>query len=253
MNCKSTGGQWALSLALLVGAGCGESPSPRHAGDKDKASPRAADAQLTSIDFAMEYQKDVERANRKYRQGWVELTGRIVGIGRNSAKRPQITLNGPADDLLGVVCFTVENEPWKKYTPGQIVKVRGRVPLDAKAASLTEGTVTEVERSAVPNLSASELARDYEADHGAVIKKFDKQYLIVTGTILNSETNDAGAVSMELKGEGKTNIRCLFRASEKDLAEPFKVGQEVRVLGEFTLNLAPGEVKLYSCLPITGP
>jgi hypothetical protein len=174
-----------------------------------------------------------------------------VGIGRTSEKRPQITLEGPPGDLLGVVCVLVENDPWKKYAPGQSVRVKGKVPPSATAASLTDCNVIEADQSPVPTMTAADLARDYEADRDTTVKKFDKKYVIVTGTILNTETNDVGAVAMELKGEGKTNIRCIFRATEKDIAEPFKPGQEIRVLGEFTLNLAPMEVKLYSCLPIS--
>lgn len=202
---------------------------------------------MTSIAFAETYAADRAEAFRRYNDKIIELSGLVTGMGRTIDKKSQLTLQGAPGALLGVMCFTIDAEPWKKYAPGQDVKVVGRFTAKSGAAALIDCTVVDGGKSTTPTLTAAELAHEYGENREATVKKYDEKFLIVSGEVLQKEINDAGAVQLDLKGEDKTIVRCMFPASEKDVAEAIKSGQKVSVVGEFTLNLAPGQVKLYSC------
>jgi hypothetical protein len=247
-----------LLFALVFAAGCGQEPSAGKAPPGKDAAPRPPgkprpDVRMTSIAFAESYAADRAEAFLQYEGKWLELTGLITGMGRTINKRPQLTLQGVPGTLLGVMCFMRDPEPWKTYTPGQEVKVVGRFTAQSGAAALVDCVVAEAGKIAVPSVTAAVLAHEYIDDRNAAVRKYDEKHLIVTGEVVQKETNDAGAVQLDLKGEGTTNIRCTFTSSEKEVADAVKVGQKVSVLGEFTLNLAPGQVKLYSCFLRTPP
>jgi hypothetical protein len=202
---------------------------------------------MTSVAFAETYAADRGEALHRYHDKVIELSGAITGMGRTIDRKAQLTLQGKPGTLLGVMCFTIDPEPWKKYTPGQNVKVVGRFTAKSGAAALIDCTVIDAGKSAVPTLTAAELTHEYGENREAAVKKYDEKYVVVSGEVLAKETNDAGAVQLDLKGEDKSIVRCMFPASEKDEADAIQPGQKVSVLGEFTLNLAPGQVKLYSC------
>ena len=244
-----------LLFVLLLVAGCGEEtpkrPPSRVIPAKDAGSPLPArprpDVRMTSSAFAETYAADRAQAFLLYEGKWLELSGKVTGMGRGIDKKPHVTMQGAPDKLLGVICYTVDPQPWKTVTPGQDVKVVGRFTAESGAAALVDCVVTEAGKIAIPSLTAAELAHEYIDNRDATVRKYDEKYLIVTGEVVQKETNDAGAVQLDLKGEDKMVIRCTFAPSEKDAAEALKAGEKVSVLGEFTLNLAPGQVKLYSC------
>ena len=245
-------------LLLVLVSGCGQEPAPRPAAPqalpaKDAALPPRPDASMTSIAFAESYAADRDGALDRYQGKVLELKGLITGMGRTIDKRAQLTLQGAPGALLGVMCFTIEPEPWKTYAPGQEVKLVGRFTAQSGAASLLDCMVVEAGKIAIASLTAPQLAHEYIENRDDTVRKYDEKYLIVTGEVVQKETNDAGAVQLDLKGEDKTIVRCTFTASEKAVADAVKVGQKVSILGEFTLNLAAGEVKLYSCFLRAAP
>jgi hypothetical protein len=216
--------------------------------DKHPDKPRKPDVSLASTAFGQEFKTDREAAKAKYQRKYIELEGEITGVGRKSANEAYLTLEGPKDDLIGVTCFTKDREPWNKYSPGQKVKLQGDWPEFAITASLIDCTIVEAGPNPAPVLTAEELAKESSADAEATIKKYDKKWLVLSGEIVGKETNDVGAATLELKGDGKTKVRASFTAFEKDITDPLKVGQKVELLGQFTLNFGKGETKIYFCM-----
>jgi hypothetical protein len=230
-------------LASLLVTGCGnEVRKPPAAQPQEKV-------RLASAEFGEEYQADRKAAEAKYRGRLIELEGEIKAMGRNASKSAYISLEGAEDDLIGVMCFTADSKPWKKYVPGQKVKIRGQWAEPSATATLNECVVVEAGPNPAPALTAEQLAMEYSADLPATIKKYDKKYIFLSGEIVGTETNDAGAVTVELKGDGQTKVTCAFTALDRDLAEPLKVGQKVDLIGQFTLNFGKGEAKIYFCMP----
>jgi putative nucleic acid binding protein len=205
------------------------------------------DFALTSVAFGEEYRKNKKDAEAKYNGKIIELSGTIAGIGRNVSKEAHITLDGAKGELLGVMCHTTDPEPWLKYARGQKVRIRGRGPDFSFGAALIECEVMEAGPNPASVLTADQFAREYGADPEAAGKKYEKQHIILTGEIINKTVNDVGAISLELKGDGKTRVKCAFTAFERDMAEPLMVGDKIKVLGEYTLNFDKEEATLRFC------
>lgn len=52
-------------------------------------------------------------------------------------------------------------------------------------------------------LTAAELAKEYEADPAATVKKYDGKAVVLTGEGVSKDYNSAGAAGMEMKTGGK--------------------------------------------------
>ena len=73
---------------------------------------------------------------------------------------------------------------------------------------------------------------------------------MLTGEVVDG-VQHAGAVTITLKTDNKIKVKAIFTAFEKDASKPIKVGQKLKVLGEFSLNFGNSDsVELYFCLPL---
>jgi len=204
---------------------------------------------MTADKFFAEYKADRDAASKKYKGQVIELSGTVASMGRNFAGESHVALQA-GKDFLGVMCFTAEFEPWTKVVPGQKVKIKGKWPDYPFVPTLIHCDFIETGKYEGIALSAAELAKEYATDHEAASKKYDKKYLILTGVVENKEFNSAGAASVQLKVAGKVKVFCSFTAFEKDVTKAIKVGQSIKLIGEYTLNSGKDEVGIYFCLPI---
>jgi hypothetical protein len=99
-------------------------------------------------------------------------------------------------------------------------------------------------------ISAEDLAKEFSANPEETSKKYDKKHLILTGEVTDREFNSAGAAAVILKGHDKIPVKCHFSAFEKGVAKSMKVGNKVKLVGEYTLNFGNDDVNLYLCMPI---
>jgi predicted small lipoprotein YifL len=225
---------------LLLLAGCGK----KQAAEDPVASVEPA-FRLT----AEEYQS--QAGDAKFNGQVIELTGTVSGVGRNISGESYVTLK--AQGLVGVMCFTTDPEPWATVAQGQKVRIKGLWAPTFVAPRLLWCVVVEPGEYAAVRISAADLAKEYEADREATVKKYDKKHLVVTGEVTSKSANDVGAVTLGLKTGNATAINCSFTAFDKDAAAGYEVGQTVTVLGEFTLNFGSGNtVDLFFCLPLQG-
>lgn len=217
-------------------------------------SAKPADFSLHSTKFSKELKDDEKGATNKYKDKVIELTGKVIGVGRNISKDAFLRLEGAEGEMLGVMAFTQEKTPWNKVTPGQIVTVKGKFPEFVVTTSLIECQIVKVEGERAPLLTPDELAKEFEKDSEATKKKYDEKFLILQGEIAAKAANDAGAVSLTLKTtQSEVKVKCSFTAFEKEETSALQVGQTVTVLGQFTLNLGEEEVGLYFCNLMDAP
>ena len=134
-----------------------------------------------------------------------------------------------------------------RAVPGQDITIRGRVPRDEDFINepLMDCIVVEPKQSSALALTAEQLCRDAQADS----KKYNKAYMIVTGEVVSKSR--PGLTIVELKGDGQTKVRCQVYGKLSFLADPLKVGQKVKLFGQYvTYDKALG-VTLDKALPIT--
>ena len=148
---------------------------------------------LSSVEFSKEVKENEKSATEKYKGKVIELTGKVVGVGRNISKDAYLRLEGTKGEMLGVMVFTQEKTPWNKATPGQTVTVKGKFPEFAISASLAECQIMKVEGDRAALLTPDQLAKEYEEDKEATKKKYDEKFLILQGEIADKESNEAGA------------------------------------------------------------
>lgn len=213
----------------------------------------AADFTMTAEAIQKEYATDKGAAEKKYMGKVIELSGTVQTIGRVGGDTPYIGLKA-GKEILGVICITVDQEPWGVAVPGQAVKVKGRWPKDAFGLALTQSVFTDTGKYNAVTLTAEALAKEFAADAAGTVKKYDKRHVKLSGEIAAKEFNSAGAASVTLKTEGKITVKVSFTANENDLTKPLKAGQKLTVVGEFTLNFdTRDDVNLYFCYPLSKP
>lgn len=250
-----TAKRWAVAIGMLLAVGCGKAGTPSPSGKgSDEAPPFVSklgtpDFNLSAADFHAEHKKGNLALAQKYAGKVIEVQGVVKNVGRNVSKMPYIALE--AEDLLGVMCFTMDKKPWERVAVGQKVKVRGKFPEAVIGVTLSDCEVAEAGEGAAATLPATDLARKYRADPDAVSKKYDKKSLIVFGEVVKKDYDEGGAPSLELKGADQVKVLCAFTAFEKDLVDPIQVGQHVHIIGQYMLNFGKDEVGLYFCFPLT--
>jgi Leucine-rich repeat (LRR) protein len=206
---------------------------------------------LTSEKFAEEC-KEQKTANEKFKGKVIELSGVVKTVGQNFSGDPYVALE-VGKDFTGVMCFTADAQPWAKVVPGQKIKLKGKWPQDPFGPSLHHCVFVDTGKSPAIILTAQELAKEYAADKDATGKKYADKYLIVTGEVVDKEFNSVGAASVTLKVEGKVKVKCSFTAFEKGMVKPIKIGQQLKAVGQYTLNFGDEEVVVYFCHPIKQP
>jgi hypothetical protein len=210
----------------------------------------AADFKLTAEAFHKEYEADRVAAAKKYKDKVIELSGEVDSVGRNIGGDAYITLKVDKQ-LIGVMCMTVDEFPWTKAVKGQKIKIKGRWPEFTIAAGIINCVFVETGEYQAIVKSVDELAKEWAADAEATVKKYDKKHMILSGEVAAKEYNSAGAATITLKTDGKVKVKCSFTAFDKDAVKKVKIGEKIKVLGEFTLNFGSGdEAALYFCLPM---
>src|SRR5262245_17084011 len=114
-----------VATGVVILSGCQKPTSTPAAGgpsaDIGQAEP---DVRLTAAEFHKEVKADKEAAAAKYKGKVIELTGEVDNVGRNLADEAYVTLKAEKD-LLGVICFTTDPQPWGKAVRGQKVTIKG--------------------------------------------------------------------------------------------------------------------------------
>ena len=181
------------------------------------------------------------------------MSGEVYSVSRSDDGGRYVTLK-VEKDFLGVRCDTADEYPWAKVLKGQTVRIKGQWPEKPVWASLTNCVFVEAGEYKGISITPAELATEFSADPEATAKKYDGKWLVVSGAVAEKEFNSAGAAGVVLKTDGKVRVKCNFTASDKDFTKPLKVGQTIKVVGEFTFNFgSKDEVVLYFCLPLPGP
>lgn len=227
----------AVSIAWLsLGTiGCGGTKSEDGKSGEPDLSKMKPDYTLSSVEFSAEYKRDNKAARAKYKGKMIELTGKVVGVGRNAGKEEFLTLEATKGSFLQVICFTRINDAWLKASPGQTVKLRGYWPPIVVTAALVKCQILEVKGERCPRLTVEQLAKELDADSSATAEKYKKfSHLILDGEVASKKVNKVGAAEVFLKHGGKCKISCIFTAFEKDLTKPLKAGQKITVIGQFS-------------------
>jgi len=263
-----------MALALVVAAGCGKTDAPRQLASgqpeiqKKQATPKVKepDKRQAALTFKQpdkgpatarlkegsaeayyaEWRDNNVAAGEKYTGKVFELTGEIRTIERTS-----ITLKGTDEPTAYVRCNLAEEVPVAKLGHGQTVKVRGALQKPppgftvAIDPTLVDCKLVEFGPNPEKPLTAAALSKEFAADEDKTVEKYGRRGLALEGEI----TTMAGRV-IHLKGGRRTKeIRCYLYENQA----PLKVGQRVRVLGQFDRSPADFVPEMHGCLVVVLP
>jgi len=98
-------------------------------------------------------------------------------------------------------------------------------------------------------LSASEIYSAYEGDEAAANEQYLDKVIKVSGTVLESKTNDEGVVSVTLEGGGMLGgVICQLDELSEHERTDFEAGEEVTFKGKCTGMLM--DVVLVRCVEV---
>lgn len=202
---------------------------------------------VTAADFLAEYKKNSQATKEKYAKKIVELTGEVTNMGTNFSNDPYLTLKVEGD-FVGVMCITRTATPWASVLPGQTVTIKGEWPEFAFAAALVNCSVMKTGPAKHFELTAEALAKEVAADtDDQTNKKYKDKYIVLSGKVIDKTFNSAGAGTLTLETSGKPAVKCSFTAFDKSGVKAIKVGDTIRVAGQYTFNFGKDDVTIYFC------
>lgn len=200
--------------------------------DLAKAKP---DFMLTAEEWADQWKKDSNTAQKKYTGKVIELSGEVDSVAEDPYGKVGLVYIKARPGVSSVGCLLVDKEPWLKISKGSKVRVRGIKTKDqGYDEELYPCIVVEYTASAVRAVSAVQLAKEFNADLKAVSKDLDNETLIVEGEIVSKGAPKEGLAEFTIKGDGGTNIKCrwgVMTEFQRNRHESIKVGQRVKLCG----------------------
>jgi hypothetical protein len=146
-----------------------------------KASPgnpagQAADFSPSVKEFCDAFQ--MQQA-KKYREKLVELQGEVWGFESSSDYNPPKTFIDTlfivaANEPVRVMCIMTESQPWSKYTKGQRITIKGRVPFELAFPHLKSCVVV----SAGPTTGFVTKAEDLAKEFKTGVDKANAKYFV---------------------------------------------------------------------------
>lgn len=222
---------FAMLIVLSLLTGCsGKNEKEKQSDDKappkdpDKLAAGKAQFTLTARQWSEEFHKDPETTDRKYHNKIVEMTGEVAFAGQGV-----LNLDVGSGYRDSVRCETIDLVPWKKASPGQTVKLRGTGAHDV--AALVECEIIEVTGS-VRALTVNQLVQEFLAAKEVTGKKYDGQYMILTGDIAKVHNEEFGKRNVWFK-TAIAELDLGIQFSREHEAVIFKTGQQLKALGMF--------------------
>jgi hypothetical protein len=240
----------ALLASAVLAGGCRQSPTtadnrtaPSTAGKEQ--TPAKVDFSLTSEQLAKEYETDRTAADQKYKGKWVEVEGPMESVLVLPSGDVNIRLAGFKADPKKLFGHTVRGVPpaaeadkLKALTPGQMVKLKGKVYREsADTIDLVPCEIVSIGPDPAIPVTADRLSEDYAKDEKAADAKYKDKWLLVEGTISELKDAQAGADSVILDGAGKKDgkplrIKAAYPADRKSDFAALKKGDKVKIKGE---------------------
>src|SRR5262249_8818295 len=184
-----------------------------------------------------QFTKDKKATKKKYESAALELSGTIGVIVKGYEGEAFLIFSTKGEDPVSrVSALMVDPEPWAKLSPGQKVKLR-RTCRFTPYQALFESVIVEAGPNPAVVITAERLAEEYAADRKATVDRYLKKYFILSGEVEKKEEHKSKFIAVYLKGKNGIRVECGFPGDSIycPMAESIKIGQKVRVFGEFSL------------------
>ena len=215
----------------------GKSTQPDEANTPDKAkdpqlkNPQA-DFVVAAADLLDEVKKDSKKAEAKYKDKLVQVTGSVyeVEAGRRQVVVKLLGKNSDPDDTqIYAVLAEKDVALGQQLSRKQKVKLTG-VFKEAKSLGfftvLQECRVEELSKSETIHVAASDLAREFTENAAAAGKKYDTKDVIISGEVAALTKGEFNTTHVKLKGNDKLQVSVFVGPNNVSFLKP---GQAVKM------------------------
>ncbi len=215
------------------------------------------DFKIATEELRKEIRNDVQNAKKKYTTKWVDLSGKINSF-QSSEMGDSIALD--SGDGQSVFCRLLECEPWKSFSPGQPITIRGRFRHFDLPLRSEECVVVSAKPLIKPlrAFTAEGMIQLCLSDRQAFAVLSSDNLLEVSGTLEAIVERHAG---FRLTGADGYSIVCRFPNPFSQTIDPYRarflkhaVGDQVRILANFdSLQEEDKAIKLIDAWELTIP
>jgi hypothetical protein len=195
------------------------------------------DFKFSMDEFNREKEENRKSARYKFDGKLFELSGVITSF--LSRKNADVVVLDRGKDKDSIWCELAEFEPWKSYSPGQRVTVRGR--YETILGHLEEAVVVSAEP--LPSFTAGELVDLHLKDPIEFHEKWKGRTFEVVGKLKSVEPS-----GFELVGTDDVAVNCRFSNPFNDEKSPNRarfdthaVGDELRIIAKIDPNFSKPE------------
>jgi len=236
-----------LVFALFVGT---FAISLAHSKEPDRGRTQLPDTapvvQLTVKEYIEAVGKSATaEAVMKYRDSILEISGQVSAftIDRGDSRSVQLYMRDEEDSLSRVTCQFWNQQPWKSLNLGDKVTIRGQIHDRENYKSigvfdwLDYCNIVKTSGAAMPEGTATQLAKSYMKDPAAFFKRHSGNAVIISGTV-ESIPDPAELTHLPgvlLKNEGGIAIEVVPHSSQS--ARALKPGQKVELMGSVDKDL----------------
>jgi hypothetical protein len=225
------------------------------AGKADTLPPLA----VTADQLARDFQGDDKAAEAKYRNRWLVVDGvykesyeRKVG-GTETRMVYFADYRDPQTGHTSHVGCKVDAASYPAFdglTPGQKIKVKAQCTGGGYGSvSLDQGQLVEAGKDPALEVSAAQVGGEFAADRKAAEAKYCGRWLLVEGTVLQANTKDKPAITLEGGGKpaGTVHVVATFTGDRDGDPGKVKKGDKVRLKGKAIPSLDNSTAVLEEC------
>ena len=189
----------------------------------------------TAEELAQEFSGDPKNAGKKYFDKLIEVTGEVQAV-QSVAMGPEILLKGFKTNQAGGEFFVRLNPipadqqaKALRFSKGQKIKAVGKQSAWSAAGgfgtvTIRDVTLTPVDESTLAEVTAEELAKEFENDEKAAAAKYKGREALIKAVVESVKPGPFEA-KVRLKGTGKTAVVALMFSNVKK--ENAIVGQPI--------------------------
>lgn len=226
-----------------------DTPGPKQTADKEVPVPVYSAEAFYKLAKSM---LDDEAVFERHKGKLVEVTGEVEFVGRTTESYPHLMLKVEGHEFLGVMCRTVDPEPWVKVAPGQKVRIKGRCPdFLSVLPCLLSGEVVEASEYTAIRLTALDLAKEQATNSKLTESKYYGKPMVVTGEVLSIEKTDPSLTRVKLASGNEVSVTLIVDRQNKVLFHKTEKGQKVQIFGTCLAHESLDDVTLISCVPIS--
>lgn len=190
---------------------------------------------VTATAFYSRYITKPDEYQERYRGKWLRISGVVGDCQTEPGKGTQVLLEVLGKDLkkAHVACSLAHFQHWYRAMPGMEVEMVCQYYDGSPAGPVVHlGYVVETSGEGPPRLTVDEFVQELTQNFNAAKKKYENQFVVLSGTLESLETDPNGVEGRGLKSPTALKVYWVGPALDPLVAKNIKAGDEIAVMGK---------------------